>query len=66
MSKSANISSAKVWGTVGHARKILMALMQIIIQLDDVGIASILRGNRHSGINHMNPIYKLGIWIVCD
>jgi hypothetical protein len=44
----------------------LMALMQIIIQLDDVEIASILQGNRQSGINHMNPICNLGIWIVYD
>jgi hypothetical protein len=35
-------------------RKIFKALMQVIMQLDGIGITSILQRNRHSGLNHMN------------
>jgi hypothetical protein len=30
--------------------------MQVIMQLENVGVASILPGNAHYGLNHMNLV----------
>jgi hypothetical protein len=36
----------------------------VIIQLDGVGIALILPGNKHPSLNHINLLQKLGMNIV--